>query len=63
MNVFYSPSTGGFYNDEINGINIPSDCVTVTEADYAALMDCSIEGKIIKPDANGQPIAVFATVA
>lgn len=53
MQYFYSRSTGGFY-----GGSAPNDAVSITEAQHAALLAAQAAGKIIQPDANGNPIAV-----
>lgn len=56
--MFYSKSTGGFYNREIHGSNIPSDAVEITTDEHAALLVAQSAGKIIRSDQNGKPIAV-----
>jgi hypothetical protein len=53
----YSATTRGFYTEEINGDNIPSDAVDVTLAKYNALMEAQAKGKIIEPDDAGKPVA------
>lgn len=58
MSMFFSKSTGGFYSTDIHGDNIPADAVEFSEAYYLELMQAQSQGKIIKPDANGFPIAV-----
>ena len=66
--MFYSKSTGGFYSEEIHGAllldggtnpdcKIPTDAVSVSDAQYAMLMDAQATGKQIAPDANGAPVA------
>jgi hypothetical protein len=56
MKIFYSASTGGFYNDAINKV-IPADAVAITTADHAALIRAQSNGRVICPDATGRPIA------
>ena len=56
--MFYSKSTGGFYDCEIYGDNIPEDAVEITNALHAALLEGQSQGKIIAADANGHPILV-----
>lgn len=54
--MFYSKSTGGFYDAAIHGDNIPADAVEITTEDHAALLDGQSNGKIIAADANGRPV-------
>lgn len=56
--MFYSKSTGGFYDASIHGNNIPADAVEITEAEHAALLDAQAQGKRIQADVNGNPVAV-----
>jgi hypothetical protein len=57
----YSPSTGGFYLEALRYANLPTDCVTITEAQHAALITAQNLGKVIKPDSGGNPQAVDFT--
>ena len=54
--VFYSPTTGGFYDTAIHGDNIPADAVEITEAEHAALIEGQSNGKRIVADESGRPI-------
>lgn len=54
--MFYSPSTKGFYIEDIHGSNIPQDCVEITVEKHLELMNGQSEGKEIVPDENGFPI-------
>lgn len=54
MDYFYSRSTRGFYTAAHP--LIPSDTVTVNEAQHAALMLGQTQGRQIVPDANGFPV-------
>lgn len=56
MEIFFSKSTNGFYNKELNGDNIPKDAVTIDEATYFALFENQSKGQIIIGDENGYPI-------
>lgn len=58
MSIYYAKSTGGFYAREINGDAIPSDAVEITADEHAALLDAQSQGKIIKSDKDGKPVAV-----
>lgn len=53
--MFYSKSTGGFYNVEVNGVNIPEDAVSITEQHYADLMAGQTSGQVIMGDSDGSP--------
>lgn len=54
--LFYSPSTGGFYDDRINTY-IPGDAISITAERHAELMAAQTAGKIIKPGRGGKPCA------
>jgi hypothetical protein len=56
--MFYSESTGGFYDPVIHGDNIPADAVEITSEEHATLLSAQSAGKIIQADSNGTPIAV-----
>lgn len=55
--MYFSASTGGFYDPDIHGSNIPVDAVEITAEDYAALLDAQSQGKIIKANSKGKPVA------
>lgn len=54
--MFYSPSTGGFYDSEIHGSNIPFDSVEISDDHYQSLLEGQSDGKFISSDSNGNPI-------
>lgn len=55
--MYYSKSTGGFYDTAIHGDNIPSDAVEISREYHAELMQAQTSGKII--DWSGDmPVAV-----
>jgi len=56
--MFYSKSKNGFYDQSINGENMPDDVVIITDSEYRALMDGQNQGKQIQADENGRPILV-----
>jgi len=58
--MFYSKSTGGFYDTAIHGENMPADAVNITKEEHAALMAGQSSGKIITADANGRPFLMDA---
>ena len=57
MTKFYSKSTNGFYDSEINHV-IPAEYVEITQKQWQTLIDAQASGKVIKADKNGNPIAV-----
>lgn len=54
--MFYSKTTGGFYDREIHGDNIPSDAVEITIEQHAALLEGQANGKRIVADEDGFPV-------
>ena len=54
--IYYAKSTGGFYDAEIHGDNIPSDAIEITADEHAALLEGQSQGKLIQSDENGYPI-------
>ena len=56
--MFYSKSTGGFYDTAIHGNNIPADAVEITADEHAALLEGQSAGKLIQAAANGRPVLV-----
>lgn len=54
--LFFSKSTGGFYDREIHGEGVPSDAVEISEAQHAALLAGQSHGKLIVADASGAPV-------
>lgn len=56
MALFYSASTGGFYDDNIlHKRKIPIDAVTITEDQHQVLLADQSAGKIIVADSKGEP--------
>lgn len=56
--MFYSISTGGFYNIKHHGDNIPSDAVEITNDEYTALLESRSKGKQIIADESGRLITI-----
>lgn len=54
--MFYSKSTGGFYDPAIHA-RIPEDAVEITPEAHAALMADQAAGKVIKAGDDGKPVA------
>ncbi len=53
--MFYSKTTGGFYDRAIHGDNIPEDAVEIAKAEHTALLAGQAEGKMIFSDSAGVP--------
>lgn len=49
---------GGFYNTEIHGDDIPVGAVEITEEYWLELLAAQTDGKEIKTDEKGYPVAV-----
>lgn len=54
--MFYSATTGGFYDLKIH--KIPSDAVEITQSAYTSLLDDQAQGKVIACDGKGYPISI-----
>ena len=53
--IYYSSETGGFYNSDIHGDNIPADAVEIPTEEWQALLDGQAQGKIIVAGKGGKP--------
>lgn len=69
MPLYFSASTGGFYDSEIHGARhiddeenpdcrIPTDAVEISAERHAALLAAQADGKIIAADTRGAPVAI-----
>lgn len=58
MSLYYSKTTGGFYDPEIHGSAIPEDAVEISTEAHAELLAAQSAGKVIVGDADGLPQAV-----
>lgn len=56
--MLYSKTTGGFYDPEIHGEAVPSDCVEISKERHDELLAEQTSGKVIAGDAVGLPQAV-----
>lgn len=54
--MYYSRSTGGFYDPAIHGADIPSDAVEITTDEHAALLAGQAEGQRIVSGPDGAPM-------
>lgn len=55
MTKLYSATTGGFYDPEIHGKNMPSDAVDITESEYSGAMLGQADGHAIRANTQGKP--------
>lgn len=53
--MFFSPSTGGFYDPAINR-DMPADAVRISRERHGELIAARAEGKVIVPDRRGRPM-------
>lgn len=56
--MFYSPSTGGFYDEAIHGDGIPADALQITAERHAELLNAQSTGKQIQAGEGGIPVAI-----
>jgi hypothetical protein len=63
MSKRYSPSTGGFYETDLHGADIPSDAIYIAPSRYAKLIEQQAAGASIEcnPD-SGRPVAAWPSV-
>ncbi|UXY12086.1 tail fiber assembly protein [Kosakonia sp. ML.JS2a] len=59
--MFYSKSTGGFYDEY--SVVFPDDIVEVSEQKYNELFDGQSQGKQIVADENGCPVLIIPTLS
>ena len=53
--MFFSKSTGGFYDNAIHGNALPADAVEITDEEHASLLAGQASGKRIVANATGRP--------
>lgn len=58
MTIFFSPTTGAFYESSFWDAPLPDDIAVVSAEDHAALLDAASTGKVIQAGPDGAPIAV-----
>lgn len=58
MALFYSKTSGGFYDSVVQGSSMPADVVPISTAEHAALMMGQAAGNRIEADASGYPVLV-----
>lgn len=55
MTLYYSQSTGGFYDSDINS-RLPEDAVEISAEQHAALLAGQSTGQVIMPGKDGKPV-------
>jgi len=60
MTIFYSPSTGAFYDDSCWDAPIPDDAGEVSPERHAELLAATTTGQIIQAGPDGAPVALDA---
>lgn len=60
MTIFYSPSTGAFYDDGFWDAPMPDDAAEVTPERHAELLEATTRGQIIQAGPDGAPVALDA---
>lgn len=55
MTIFYSKTTGGFYDNQIHNV-LPEDAVKITAEYHATLLAGQAQGKTILPGKDGKPV-------
>lgn len=59
--IYYSPSTGGFYESEYN-TDIPVDKIEITEDERTNLLNAHYSGKLIIIGSGGKPTAIAPVI-
>ncbi|WP_225747932.1 hypothetical protein [Eikenella sp. Marseille-P7795] len=55
MSIFYSKTSGGFYDNQIHN-RLPEDVVEISPEQHAALLAGQSQGQVIMPDKDGRPV-------
>jgi len=55
MTLYYSQSTGGFYDSDIH-TRLPEDAVAISPEQHAALLSGQSAGQVIMPGKDGKPV-------
>ena len=55
MTLYYSQSTGGFYDDQIHR-RLPEDAVAISPEQHTALLAGQSSGQVIMPGKDGKPV-------
>ena len=57
MTLYYSQSSGGFYDSDIHD-TLPNDAVAISTEQHTALLAGQSQGQVIMPGKDGQPVLV-----
>jgi len=60
MTIFYSPTTGAFYDDGFWDAPMPADVAEFTPERHAELLEATTRGQIIQAGLDGEPVALDA---
>ena len=60
MTVFFSPTTGAFYDDGFWDAPMPQDATEVSPERHGELLEAVSVGKLVQAGADGLPVAVEA---
>ena len=55
MTLYYSQSTGGFYDDQIHS-RLPEDAVAISTEQHTALLAGQAQGQVIMPNKDSKPV-------
>lgn len=56
MKLFFNAGTGGFYDSEISGNDVPPGSVEITSEERVSLLSGLREGRLLKVDEAGRPV-------
>ncbi|MFT6428849.1 MAG: hypothetical protein ACJAVC_002139 [Brevundimonas sp.] len=57
MTLYFSPSTGAFYDDAFWDAPLPADMAEVTPERHAELLEATTRGQVIQAGPDGEPVA------
>lgn len=57
MSMYYSKTTGGFYDSDIHDV-MPPDVVEISDDEHQRLINGNSAGKIISSDDSGKPVLI-----
>lgn len=60
--LYFSKTTNGFYDNQVNDV-IPADAVEITQQKHQELLAAQSNGKAIKSDKKGNPVAAERILA
>ena len=55
MTIYYSKSSGGFYDNAIH-TTLPEDVIEISPEQHAALLAGQSNGQVIMPGKDGKPV-------